>query len=149
MEKTQSQHREQSFKLNELRFVEESTVSRSFFSFPLKAAQASLSWPAWGAATERRLSPHCRSHLYVPEAGDSCDSSHLALSCNSKPPPPRVPPRFKGDPGPVSLGFTAVSARPNPFAGPYITDQESPESLVTLLLPSPRVSQTEESPRQR
>lgn len=39
LEKELSQNREQSFKLNELRFMEESTTSSSFFSFPLKLAQ--------------------------------------------------------------------------------------------------------------
>lgn len=39
LEKELSQNREQSFKLNELRFMEESTISSSLFSFPLKLVQ--------------------------------------------------------------------------------------------------------------
>lgn len=57
LEKELSQNREQSFKLNELRFMEESTTSSSFFSFPLKLAQQPsihlLTWTGshdWGMA---------------------------------------------------------------------------------------------------
>lgn len=44
--------------------MEDSTVSSSLFSFPLKLAQAPISWPELEAMAEAWLSERPQNHLY-------------------------------------------------------------------------------------